>query len=462
MKKNVLRRNIGVLLMVFIVMFVTLIGYLAYSVSTYGERWFATAHNPRIQNLKTTIDVGDILDRSGQVLVQTDSDGNREYGDDIDMRTAVAHIVGDEYGYSYGAQTVYARYLYGLDKDTATRIEDLLSGNERKGSDVMLTIDAALCETAMDALSGSRGAVVVMNYQTGEILASVSAPSFDPADMSAFAEGGGDSELVNRAFSGLYPPGSTFKLITAAALIAHGKEGFETTCDGSTEIDGKEIVCTGEHGRVDLESAIEHSCNVYFAEAAGELGAYAIQQEAEKFLFNKKTLFDDVVMGNSVFEAATNDVDAAWAAIGQYHDLVTPLHACMIAGSIGNDGVMMEPKLLRSILNGNDETMMLKPAVAATPMKDTSQLKEMMISVVESGTGTAAQIDGVTVAGKTGTAEVDTDGEQSGEHAWFVGFIDDGEHPLAIAVIMEMAGSGGKNAAPAARKVLERALDLGY
>ena len=460
--KNVLKRNIGVLLVVFIVMFTALIGYLAYAVSAYGERWFATAHNPRIQNMKTTIDVGDICDRSGRVLVHTDSDGTRDYEGDSDMRRAVAHIVGDEYGYSYGAQTIYARYLYGLDKDTFTRIEDLLSGSERAGSDVVLTIDAQLCETARDALLGYDGAVVVMNYETGEILASVSSPSFDPSDMEDFAQGGGDSELVNRAFSGLYPPGSTFKLITAAALIENGLDDFETTCDGGTTIGGEWIACTDEHGHENLKDALTHSCNTYFAEAAAELGANALRREAEKFMFNKETLFDDVVMADSVFEASARDADNAWAAIGQYHDLITPLHACMIAACIANDGVMMEPKLLYSLQNGDDEKMMLKPAVAATPLNDTSQLKEMMTSVVESGTGTRAQIDGVMVAGKTGTAEIDTDDEEGGAHAWFVGFIDDSDHPLAIAVIMEMAGSGGKNAAPAAREVLEEALDLGY
>ena len=253
-----------------------------------------------------------------------------------------------------------------------------------------------------------------------------------------------------------------FKLITAAALIDNGLDDFTTTCDGGAEINGEEIACTGEHGNVDLSSALVHSCNTYFAEASLQLPSRALQREAEKFLFNKSTLFGDVVMADSVFETAAGDVNTAWSAIGQYHDLVTPLHACMIAGCIANDGVMMEPKLLLSLQDGDTQTPMLDPDVAATPMADTQQIKDMMISVVQSGTGTGAQIDGVSVGGKTGTAEVDTEDEEGGAHAWFVGFIDDPDHPLAIAVIMEMAGSGGKNAAPAARTVLQKALDLGY
>ena len=209
-------------------------------------------------------------------------------------------------------------------------------------------------------------------------------------------------------------------------------------------INGEKITCSDEHGAVDLERAFTHSCNVYFAEAAEVLGRRALKEEAEAFLFNTTFLFDDIVMEDSVFESAANDVDAAWAAIGQYHDLITPLHACMIVACIANDGVMMEPKLLLGVLDGDEETYTLTPEVAARPMDDTDLLKEMMISVVKSGTGTSAQINGVTVGGKTGTAEIDVGEDEEAAHAWFVGFIDDNDHPLAIAVIMEQAGSGGK------------------
>ena len=460
MRKNVLKKNIRALLVVFVAMFALLVGYLGYVNVAYGEKWFATAYNPRIQSMKTTIEAGDILDRTGRKLLYTD-DGERKYIDGKDMRMALAHVIGDEYGLSYGAQTMYAKYLYGFDKDTITQIVDLLSGVERTGSDVKLTIDADLCETAMDALGEFDGAVVVMNYKTGEILASVSAPSFDPEDMSLFLEGGGDSELVNRATSGLYPPGSTFKLITASALMENALSDFTTTCSGSTTINGQEIACTKEHGDIDLEGAIEHSCNVYFAEAAVKLGSDALAAEAEKFLFNKKFSFSDVPMGASVFERSGSDVNLALSAIGQYHDLVTPLHACMIAACIANDGVMMEPKLLMSVSNSSAATYTFQPGVAATPMRDTDALKEMMVSVVKSGTGTKAAIKGYTVAGKTGTAEIGGE-EESTAHAWFVGFIEDDDHPLAIAVILEKAGSGGSNAAPVAGKVLKTALDLGY
>lgn len=460
MKKNVLRRNIRTLLIIFSLMFAGLVVYLGYVVTMYGERWFVTPYNPRLQNIQASVTPGDILDRTGRQLLYT-SGKQRVYVKDKDMRKSVAHILGDSYGMTYGAQSMFARYLFGYDKGTLTRIADLVSGSVRTGSDVTLTIDARLNERALSALDGKNGAVVVMNYKTGEILASVSSPTFDPTDMDLFLEGGGESELVNRAFTGLYPPGSTFKLITASALIENGMAGFEATCKGSTEIGGHVIKCTGEHGHEDLEDAIRHSCNVYFAEAVAALGIGAVEQQAGKFLFNTELLFDDVVMSGSVFKKGDNDNQNAWAAIGQHHDLITPLHACMIAGAIANDGVMMEPKLLLGVSDSAKESYALTPGVAATPMQDTSRLKQMMITAVKKGTGKAAAVDGVTVGGKTGTAEIaDKDGKA--EHAWFVGFIEEHEHPLCIAVVMERAGSGGKNAAPAARRVLRKAIELGY
>ncbi len=463
MKKNVLRRNIRTLLIVFTVMFAGLVVYLGYAVFMYGERWFVTPYNPRIQNMETTVKAGDLKDRTGRTLLTIDDEGNREYLDDSDMRESVAHIVGDSYGMTYGAQTMFAKYLFGFDKDTITRIVDLVSGEERRGSDVMLTIDAELSKRALDAMGKNRGAVVVMNYKTGEVLASVSSPTFDPTDMEEFLAGGGESELVNRAFSGLYPPGSTFKLVTAAALIDNGLDGFTTTCNGSTEIGGKTIKCTGEHGKEDLKEAIQHSCNVYFAEAAQQLGVQKLSAEANKFLFGNDMLFDDVVMGESVFESTDDKTNLSWSSIGQYHDLITPLHACMIAGAIANDGVMMQPKLLYSVSNSLKTTYSVTPNAAATPINsDTAQeLQEYMINAIKKGTGKKAALEHYTVGGKTGTAEIAGE-DGNAEHAWFVGFVDDDEHPLCIAVILEKAGSGGGNAAPVAAKVLAKAIDIGY
>jgi peptidoglycan glycosyltransferase len=211
--KNLLRRNIRILLFVFVFMFAGLIAYLAYAEGAYGERWFASPYNPRIQELKA-----DILDRTGLTLVHTEN-GETRYAEDKGMRQAVAHVVGDEYGFAYGAQTMYSTYLYGFDKDTIGKIEDLISGSETAGGNVTLTVDAALCETALSAMGDNKGAVVVMNYETGEILASTSSPTFDPSDMSEFENGGGESELSTR-FGSVSP--EACQAGPASALIEAG------------------------------------------------------------------------------------------------------------------------------------------------------------------------------------------------------------------------------------------------
>lgn len=385
MKKNDLRKNISALLVLFIMMFAGLIVYLGYVVIVYGERWYATPYNPRIQYLKTNVQSGEILDRTGKKLTYTEN-GKRKYISDKSARLAVAHIIGDEYGFSNGAQVLFSKYLYGSGSNNIDKITELLSGEKLKGSDIELTIDSELCDASAGALGGSAGAVVVMNYKTGEILASTSSPSFDPSNMTKFKEGGGTSELVNRAFSGLYPPGSIFKLITAAALLEYGKQNFTAACAGSAVIDGQQINCTGKHGEVDLKEALVHSCNVYFAEAAQEVGAGDLLAEAEKLLFNKSLLFGDLITAASVFEKGDNAANEARAAIGQYHDLITPLHACMIASCIANGGIMMEPKLLLNVSGGSGDNFEFTPEILVRSMSGADELKRIMLSVVKSGT----------------------------------------------------------------------------
>ena len=174
-------------------------------------------------------------------------------------------------------------------------------------------------------------------------------------------------------------------------------------------------------------------------------------------------LFEDMVTAGSSYEKAKMEVNLAWSGVGQYTDIMTPLHMCMIAAGVANDGVMVEPKLLYAITNSMGvstyqlKTESYKKGMSAT---EAAQLTEFMTEVVNSGTGKSAKVSGVTVAGKTGTAEVSS-GEDA-PNAWFVGFVDDDKHPLAVCVVLEKAGSGGSHAAPIAAKVLKRAIALGY
>ena len=199
------RRNIKGMLVIFCALFLVLCIYLVYIIGAYGTRWFSSPYNSRLNDQKNRVIAGDILDRTGRKLATTDSDGDRVYTDDSSMRRATSHSVGDNYGQTFGAENFYSKYLLGFDQSIFERISQMVSGKPGYGSDVTLTIDAALCDTVYAAMDNYRGAVVVMNYKTGEILASVSQPTFDPKYVAEYLNGDkelDESAMVNRVTTG--------------------------------------------------------------------------------------------------------------------------------------------------------------------------------------------------------------------------------------------------------------------
>lgn len=468
---NVQKRNIRIMLTTFLALFAVLTVYLAFSVLTYGERWSANPYNPRIASQKSQVKAGDILDRNGVTLATTDADGERVYSSDTQTRKALSSVVGDSSGMTTsGAETFMANYLLGFNDNVIERFYQEITGAKREGSDVELTVDSALSTYAYNLLGSYRGAAVVMNYETGEILASVSAPGYDPNDMDQYKDdqNNEDSPLVNRATMGRYTPGSVFKIITAAAALENYPDALTRTYTCTGELPVGDTVITdanGEvHGELDLKEAFTVSCNNTFATIGMDLGADKIKSEAEKFGFNKNFLFPELVLYSSSYKTSTKKSDVGWSAVGQYKDLVTPLHMCMITAAVANDGVMMEPKLLKNLVNVRGyDYQELTPSEYSQPLsaKNARTLQDMMVSVVQSGTGTRARVSGWTVGGKTGTAQV-SESEEISPNAWFVGFVEDKDHPLCIAVVLENAGSGGTKAAPIAGNILKKAKELGY
>ena len=453
MKRPNVRQNIRITMAAFIILFSILALFLIYSTAVYGETWFATPYNLRINAVKDVGNAGNIYDRMGRTLAYTD--GVRQYADDYDTRLAVAHVVGDQAGNVLGAETTFAKYIYGFDENVLEKLSSAFSGAAKQGNDITLTIDAQVSRDIYRNMDYN-GAVVVMNYKTGEVLASVSNPSFDAENL----EEGGESRYVNRATMGRYPPGSTMKILTAAAAVEAGID-FSYTCTGQEMVDGQRITCPkeGGHGEVTLQTAFEKSCNTYFGVLAGKLSSSKLTSWANRLQFNTEFNFSDLTLYKSVFESSNSAGDMAWAAIGQYNDLITPMHNCMIAAAVANDGKMLEPKLLKSVSNSA-----YRPdvnVIAQMEADTAAVLREYMRLTVAEGTGTSAQIDGFSVCGKTGTAEYTEEGEIK-NHSWFVGFIDDDAHPLAVSVILEGAGYGSAHAAPLARQALVSALEAGY
>ncbi len=369
----------------------------------------------------------------------------------------------------------------------ASRLQALVTGRTPQGGAVELTIDPTLQQTAWDALGGRQGSVVALDPSTGAILAMVTSPSFDPNQVAshdaATAQAAWDAlsedpatPLVNRAIGGdLYPPGSTFKILTTAAALRTGAvtAASEVNAPDSLTLPGTSHALTnyaGEscgNGTVTLAYAFAESCNTPFAQLSMDLGQDTLSQEAASWGIGS-TLSVPLVVTPSVFPDNASQAEVAMAGIGQQSVRTTPLMMAMVAATVADDGTQMQPYLVSQTLDADlNVVSTTKPTVARTPVtKDVAAtLSSLMQQAVTEGTGTGAQVSGVTVAGKTGTAE--TGSETGGPVTWFIGFAgtDIDEPTIALAVVLDggeqtaASGTGGTEAAPIAATVIQAAVN---
>ena len=326
----------------------------------------------------------------------------------------------------------------------------------RMGSDIALTIDQDACVAAYNALGGKNGAVIVYNYETGEILAKVSTPTFDPNAVPEDLE-------TNEAYKGVYldntlsgnfTPGSIFKIVTAAAAMERYPDSWSSityNCQGAVELAGSDITCLNghAHGSQDMSAALGNSCNVYFAQLANDLGAEALQQKAEEMGFNTQIDFGSIPIAQSTIDLAdTNANQLGWAGVGQYTVLTNPYHMMVLMGAIANGGTYVEPKLTQDSgllegLSSGDRTL-----VTST---EAQNLKTLLRTNVESYYGDWLFPAGMNVCAKTGTGEV---GEGKGPNCWMVGFCDSTVTPYAFAVVVEDGAGGIETAGSVASAVL--------
>lgn len=454
-------------------LFSLLIVYLTYFELFVKDRIITNSYNQRLNAENSSILRGSILDRNGEVLAKSQFNGETQvrvypYG------SLYSHIIG----YSskvYGKSLLEANYNSYLsnnyDSHTIMDIIAKLEGYELAGANLTLTLDHSLQAQAEKLMRNLKGAVVVMDPKTGEILAMVSKPDFDPSGSKLEASWktlveSPDSPFLSRATQGLYAPGSTFKVVISAAALDHGLADTVYEDTGTTTIDGKKFKNAGgkAYGKIDLSKALSVSSNTYFARLGTELGATALKEAATAFGLEKHISFE-LPMNKSRFPyKEMSQTDMASVGIGQGKILVTPLHMAMVASSIANDGVMMHPWLVKDIKTVNGIKLHEgKPQVLSQPISSqTAQaLKEMMVDVVKEGTGKKAAIQGISVAGKTGTAQNETTGNaKEKEHAWFIGFAPADDPVVAVAIIAEYSGSsGGDLCAPIAKKLMAAWLD---
>jgi penicillin-binding protein A len=443
--------------------------YGVYSVGMYGTRWSSSSRNTRYQSAKQSVIAGDIIDRNGVVLATTDAEGERVYQSSIKARRATVHLVGDRDGnVANGVDSFQAKYLLGFETSLSERVTALFKGETRHGDNVTLTVDSKLCTQIVNAFEtgtgtkGKSGAAVVMNYQTGEVLALVSLPVFDPSDITDKDRENTQHPFWNRALQSTLAPGSTFKIITAASALENIADIADHvfTCTGATKVMDQYIhdYNMAQHGSLKLEKAFTVSCNNAFAQCALLLGDSALRKTAEDFGFNDNFLFRDIVVENSVYPTTgRNAVEIAWSGVGQSQIGTTPLHMCMVAAAVANDGVMMEPRLLLTVQSPSGVTRLgftRKEYRRAVSEDIAATLQSYMQDVVASGTGSAARVSGLTIAGKTGSAEASIDGEDV-TNAWFAGYIADDSLPYACCILVEGGGSGGSVAAPVAAVIFK-------
>ncbi len=370
------------------------------------------------------------------------------------------------------------------------RVIDLVDNQSPKGGSVTLTVDPDAQQAAYDGLKALgdnvQGAVVAIEPRTGKILAMVSSPSFDPNRLAThdFDEVGRAkqrlernelSPLNNRAIEEVLPPGSTFKLVTAAAALEGGTYEPDSSVSGAARLDlpltDTDLVnesggsCGGE--QITFTQALQVSCNVSFGEVGMKIGADRIRETAEKFGFGKRAFTDlDDALTRQALSRFPDDPDkpqTALSAIGQFDVAATPLQMAMVTAGIANDGVVMRPYLVDEIKSPKLETlektdperMPDQPAMSSSAARD---LRQMMVAVVDGGTARPAQIPGVDVAGKTGTAQSAPDRPP---YAWFVSFAPAETSAVAVAVLVQDAGvardqiSGSGLGAPIAKAVME-------
>lgn len=449
-------------------LFFSLIVYLTYFEVFVKDRIITSSYNRRQWEVEDSTVRGRIYDCYGMVLADSCKVGNR-----WERVYPFGNLYSQVLGYnsrSYGRSLLEASYNnYLLDIGRLSSIftfNNKLSSGVRYGNNIYLTINHDLQTLAYKLLGDRNGAVVAMNPQTGEILAMVSKPDYDPNSrkLSENWQEMVESKLhpfVPRATQGLYTPGSTFKIVTSAAALENGFGNLFFEDEGNVVIDGKPFSNTAgkAYGRIDLKRALAVSSNVYFAQIGVMLGSENLSNIARLIGMNEDIPFD-IPVSRSRFPYKTMEkTDMAAASIGQGKILVTPLHMAMITSSVANKGVMMKPFLVKSVVSHEEKTIFeQKPSILYTVMSpETAEIiKDMMREVVESGTGKNAAIKGVSVAGKTGTAENElTDGGKDKQHAWFVALAPVENPQIVVAVILEYSGStGGKLAAPVARQLI--------
>ena len=457
---NQIKKNIRRVFWLYFGMFLVVVVYLVHFILIDSADMINSSFNPRLNRHNSTIARGYIFDANGHVLAQSVPEYDR-------FRRVFPH--GGDFAHSVGfigitKSGVEARYNFNLDNldfEIWQRVQrEVINGEPLRGDNVYLTLELEMQQLAARSLSSTRGAIVAMEPRTGRLIAMASSPGFNPNNITDIwrdlTVDTYNSPLLNRAAQGLYPPGSVFKLVTADAIMTHMPNymDFYVDCRGTVIFDGVSLQCFNQvaHGRLNLSDAMKHSCNIFFAEALIEIGYERLLDSTENMMFNGALSFDlEYLHARYNMESGADTWEIIQTAIGQGRTLTTPLHMALITSAIANDGLMPEPHIGERITSYTGRTKWTRRTQQTQVMSEenAAELTDMMIRAVESGTGTAARVPNIPVAGKTGTAEI----AGGDSHGWFVCFAPADNPEIVIVVLTENSG-GTQRAQRIARDML--------
>ncbi len=432
---------------------------------TQKETYLSDSHNTRQKDYAEKVIRGSIISSDGVELARTDVDEEGNETRVYPYDNLFAHVVGY---LSKGSSGLEATENYQLLESHANPLEQLkneFKDQKNIGDNVITTLNSHMQQVAYDALGDHKGAVIALEPDTGRVLVSVSKPSFNPntidEDWESLNADSDSGVFLNRGLQGQYPPGSTFKIVTALAYLRQNQtlEGFAFDCEGELTNGGYTIHCAGNnvHGQQDFYSAFANSCNTAFATIGLSLDKGAFQTLADSLYLNSR-LDLELPTSRSSFSVDDSTADALMmqTSIGQGNTLVTPMEMALITAAVANDGVMMKPYFVDRI-EAYDGTQVKEYSSErlseVMSSSEADQLTKLMLGVVENGTASSLNDLGYNIAGKTGSAEHGDMTEDT--HSWFAGFSNAEDPDLVVVVIAEAAGGGSAVATPIARQVFQ-------
>lgn len=447
----------------FVLIFAGLIGYLIYFDGVKSDSFVNSPYNTRQDTFSDRVVRGQILSADGEILAQTEVDDDGTETRNYPYSNIFAHVVGYDTNGKSGLESEANFQLLTSHEFFLEQIKNEFMGTKNTGDNVVSTLNADLQTTAYNSLGDRKGAVVALEPSTGKILAMVSKPDFDPNSISqnwdVLVNDETNSSLLNRATMGQYPPGSTFKVVTALNYFRSkgSLNGFSYNCQGTITLDDHTIRCYNGtvHGQEDFYTAFANSCNCAFAEIGTELGGSSLKETSEDLLFNQKLPLTSYRKSTFSLDGNSPVPLIMQTSIGQGNTLVSPMHMALITSAIANNGVLMKPYLIDKVVNTSGDVVSSNDPESYKRLMTSNEaalLGKLMKGVVESGTASSLNGRGYTAAGKTGSAEYDENGSS---HSWFIGYSNVDNPDLVVAIIVEGGGTGSEAAVPIAADLFD-------